>query len=231
MSVVAKWVVGLTGLIMVGVGASRLFALNSGPAVTALLVTGSLLLLAPLIISRIEHLSVSTSGFELALAREIADLGAAKTARILDRTDLASYAESYAFISEELRDPDFWKARVHLQDLLVERASAAARRQKFDASEVRTLFKDGSPIMRVLVLGLMEGDLSLADGATILLAITDSRAGNEQYHGLWLALQCWRSLSRSERVAVQAAVADDPYIAEDPDRHKLAEQIMLQQLT
>lgn len=231
MGTLAKWLVGVTGLAMVTVGVNRLFTVNSGSAVTAVLVTGALLLLAPLVIGRIEHLSVSTSGFDLALARDIAELGAPKTAKILDRTDLASYAESYGFVFEELRDPDFWKARIHLQDLLVERASAAARRQKFDAAEVRALFKDGSPVMRVLALGLMEGDLSLADGTTILSAIADSRSGNEQYHGLWLALQCWRSLSRSERLAVQAAVADSPYVADDTDRRRLAEQITKQPLT
>jgi hypothetical protein len=174
---------------------------------------------------------VSASGLDLAFSREIAELGAPRTAKILDRTDLASYAESYGFVHDDLRHPDFRNARVHLQDLLVERASAAARRQKFDAAEVRSLFKEGSPIVRVLVLGLMEGDLSLADGATILSAIIDSRSGNEQYHGLWLALHCWRNLSKSERVAVQSAIVDSPFIADDKDRQRLAEQIATQLLT
>jgi hypothetical protein len=80
-----------------------------------------------------------------------------KAARILDRSDLANFAESYAFIHEELHDPRYREARVHLQDLLVERAAALARREKFDASEVRTLFKNGSPMIRVLSLGLMRG--------------------------------------------------------------------------
>lgn len=74
-------------------------------------------------------------------------------------------------------------AKVHLQDRLVERAAALAELEKFEAGEARELLKNGTPTMRVLALGLMEGDPSLADGATILSAIADSRSGNEQFHG------------------------------------------------
>jgi hypothetical protein len=62
----------------------------------------------------------------------------------------------FVVISAEYRS-----AKLHLQDLLVERSAAIARREKFDAAEVRLLFKNGAPTMRVLVLGLMQGDPSL----------------------------------------------------------------------
>jgi hypothetical protein len=63
---------------------------------------------------------------------------------------------------------------------LVERAAAVADREKFDPSEVRTLFQNATPTMRVLALGLMQGDPSLADEATMLDAITNPRSANEQ---------------------------------------------------
>jgi len=81
----------------------------------------------------------------------------------------------------------------------VERAAAVARREKFDASEVRRLFQNAAPTMRVLAIGLMQGDPSLADGPTIVEAIANSRSANEQYQGLKLTEQCWPRLTPSYR--------------------------------
>ncbi len=81
-------------------------------------------------------------------------------------------------------------------------------------------------MMRVLILGLMEGDPSLADAVTIASAIADSRSGNEQYHGLKLALLCWRQLSKSERNALRAGIAESPYIQEGSDWQELANQLL-----
>ena len=123
--------------------------------------------------------------------------------RFFDHSDLGGFAESYALIHEEFHDPRYREARVHLQDLLADRAAALARREKFDASEVRTLFKNGSPMIRALTLGLMREEPPLADSATIISAIADSRSGNEQHNDLQLALLCWPNLLKSERHAIQ----------------------------
>lgn len=117
-------------------------------------------------------------------------------------------------------------AKAHLQDLLVERAAAAARREKFDASEVRTLFRNAAPTMRVLALGLMQGDPSLADGPTIVDAIANSRSANEQYQGLRLTEQCWPRLTPSFREAVRAAIEASPEIKTGESRRALAEKIL-----
>jgi hypothetical protein len=221
-----RWLVGAVGIVLLGVGALQARRAAGEAGTVALVVAGAVLLISPFIIDRLEQLSVSGSGLELRLSRAIVELGAPDTARILETTGLAGFAESYALIHEELRDPKYREARVYLQDLLVERAAAIARRQKFKPSEVRALFRDGSPLMRVLILGLMEGDPSLADAATIASAISDSRSGNEQYHGLNLALLCWRQLSKSERNAVRGGVAESPYIRDDSDRQKLADELL-----
>ena len=96
-----------------------------------------------------------------------------------------------------------------------------------NATEVRALFKNGTPMMRVLTLGLMRGDPSLADELTIVSAIADSRSANEQFQGLTLALLCWHTLARSDRTAIQSAIKDSPYIP-DPglDRQSLADQLL-----
>lgn len=223
---VARLIIGAIGLGLLVVGAIKADSASGNTGGIVLVVAGALLLVSPFIIDRIERLSVSTTGLELQLSREISELGAPKTAQILDRTDLAKFAESYAFIHEELRDPEYRDAKVHLQDLLVERAAAISRREKMNATEVRTLFMNGSPMMRVLTLGLMQGDPSLADGATILSAIADSRSANEQFQGLKLALLCWHSLARSDRQAIKSAIKDSPYIQPGTDRQALADQLL-----
>jgi hypothetical protein len=222
----ARLLLGVIGLGLLAVGASKVSTATGGAGPTMLVLAGALLILSPFVIERVEEFSVSGTGFQIRLTREIDALGAPKAARILDRSDLANFAESYAFIHEELRDPKYREARVHLQDLLVERAAALASREKFDAEEVRTLFKNGSPMIRVLTLGLMRGDPSLADSATIISAIADSRSGNEQYNGLQLATLCWPKLSKSERHAIQAAATDNPHIYPGSNREPLAKDIL-----
>ena len=221
----ATLLLGATGLALLGVAVARVVLTSSGAGIVTLTIVGAVLLVSPFIISRVERLSTNTRGFELPLTREIAEMGAPDVARILDRTDLARFAESYAFVHKDLEDPEYATARVHLQDLLVERAAAVARKEKFGASEVRTLFANASPAMRVLALGLMKGDPSLADGATILAAIADPRSGNEQYQGLELAKLCWPHLSKSYRNAIQSVITDNPDIAPSGDRARVLAEI------
>lgn len=220
------WLLVVPAVAMLAVGMDRIIATADASAVIAAIIAGSLLLVSPLVIDRVEQLSVTTSGLEMRLSRDIADQGAPKAARILDRTDLALFAQSYSFIHEELNADTFHDAKIHLQDLLVERAAATARREKFDASEVRTLFKNATPTMRVLVLGLMQGDPSLADEPTILDAIENPRTANEQYQGLNLALQRWSHMTAPFRAAVHTAITANPEIMTGESRRPLAEKIL-----
>jgi hypothetical protein len=221
-----RMLIGAIGLGLLVAGAVKALSVSGNGGGLTLVVAGAVLLISPFILNRIERLSVTTTGFDLQLSREIVELGAPKTAQVLDRTELAKFAESYAFVYEELRDPQYRDARVHLLDVLVERAAAISRREKMNATEVRTLFRNGSPMLRVLTLGLMQGDPSLADGATIVSAIADSRSANEQFHGLRLALLCWHNLARSDRHAIQSAAKDSPYIHPGNDRQPLADQLL-----
>jgi hypothetical protein len=226
MKIVSKWLLATIGVVVLVFGAIQVAIADSASGAVALVIAGGVLLISSLVIDRVEKLSVGTQGLELRLTRAIAELGAPHKAAILEGTDLGSFAESYAFIHEELGG-EHREVKVYLQDLLlVERSAAVARRLKVDASEARRLFQNGSPMMRVLALGLMEGNSSLADGATITSAITESRSANEQYHGLKLAQLSWRQLSKSERMAIRAAIADDPSIKDGTDRKRLAEDLL-----
>jgi hypothetical protein len=223
---VARWLISVVGIGLLVLGAVKTVSASGDAGAVVLIIAGALLLVSPFVIDRVERLSVTASGLELQLSQEISELGAPKTARILDRTDLPKFAESYAFIHEELGNPAYHPAKVHLQDLLVARAAAISAREKIDPAEARTLFRNGSPMMRVLALGLMQGDPSLADGATIVSAISESRSANEQYQGLKLAQLCWHTLSKADRQAIRAAIETNPYIQQDTDRRLLATELL-----
>lgn len=220
-----KWSVGVIGLTVLVVGVVRVAQSASNAGDLGLLVVGAVLVLSPFLIDRIVGFSVTSASLEVRLSREISDLGAPGTAQILQRTDLAGFAESYAYIRQELADTPFHDAQVYLQDLLVKRSEGIARREKFKAAEVRKLFRDGSPVMRVLALGLTKGDRSLADSAMIISAISDPRSLNEQYHGLELAHLCWYGMAKTDQQAIQIAISGAG-IPTDSDRRRLADAVL-----
>jgi uncharacterized protein (DUF1810 family) len=201
-----KWVLGVAGLILLGAGAVRAVAAGGQSGIVILVITGAVLVLSPLVIDRLESISAGTSHIEFRFTRMITDVGAPKVAAVLQRTGISALAESYSFVHQELPDSRYHDARMFLQDLLVERSAAIAQAEKLDAREVRTLFKEGSVVMRVLAIGLMTGDTALADGATISSAIGEFRSKNEQYHALRLAEWCWPSLAKTYRQAIHIAV-------------------------
>jgi hypothetical protein len=218
-----RWVVGIAGLLLLAVGVLLTALDRDGGSVVAVIVVGALLVASPLMIGRLTRLSIGLDGVSLGLASDIAQI-APRAARILDDSELIGLAESYAFVREELSGTRHHQARVALQDLLVKRAASLALRRKFDATEVRRLFAEGTLIIRVLALGLMKGDPSLADVPTIRAAIAESRSANEQYHGLLLAEQQWYRLPRTDRSALLAAI-DETQIEAGSDRAAIADRI------
>src|SRR5215510_11057890 len=153
----ATLLLGVVGLALLAAAAARVIYTSSGAGIVTLLVIGTVLLISPFVISRVERLSMNTGRFDTQLAREMAEMGAPNAARILGHTDLGRFAESYACVHAELEDARYEGARGHLQDLLVQRSAALARQEKFEPSEVRTIFTNGSPATRALALGLMKG--------------------------------------------------------------------------
>jgi hypothetical protein len=224
MKQIAGWVVGVVGLASLVAGGWSVLGGKAGGDGLALVVVGALLALIPLIIERLERISLSGTGLELGLSRQIAEQGAPKAAQILDHTELARLVEAYAVIHDELPAPEFTDARTRIQDLLVAQAAAVARRQKFDAAEVNALFRNGAPITRVLVLGLMEGDPALVDAATLVAAIGQSATRNEQHHALVLAKRCWNRFSTTEQAMIHAAI-DHADMSPTGRRHEIATKI------
>ena len=221
----ATLLLGVVGLALLAAAAARVIYTSSGAGIVTLLVIGTVLLVSPFVIARVERLSVSTGGHALQLTREMAEMGAPNAARILEHAELGRFAESYAAVHAELADPRYEGARAHLQDLLIQRSAALARQEKFEPAEVRTIFANADPAARALALGLMKGDPSLADGATILAAIADPRSANEQVQGLELAKLCWPQLSKPYRSAIQSVIADNAAGDADTDRRRMAAEV------
>jgi hypothetical protein len=221
----ATWLLGVVGLALLGAAAARAIYTSSGAGIVTLLVIGAVLLISPFVIARVERLSLNSSGFGLQLTRELADAGAPNTARILEHADIGRFAEAYAVVHGDLEDLRYEAARSHLQDLLIQRSATLARQEKFDPAEVRTIFTNASPAARALALGLMKGDPSLADGATILAAIADPRSPSEQTQGLELAKLCWPQLSKSYRSAIQSVIADNAAGDSDSNRRRVAAEV------
>jgi hypothetical protein len=162
---------------------------------------------------------------DLWLTTQVADRGAPEAAAILQRTQLGRFAESYAFVHDEL-DGEYLPARVHLQDTLVQYAASVARQEKFEVREVRRLFADGSVVMRVLVLGLMQGDVSLADSDTILSAIRQGRSRNEAFQAMVLAQKYWKRMSSSEQTEIRWAIEQANFEPGSNLQQKAAELLM-----
>jgi hypothetical protein len=211
----------LGGGLLVG-GLVGLFTdVGEGQLITVL-AAGLLLLVMPSIVDWIGSLKLGP--FEVHLVREIAAT-ARGTANTLRRMGMGRELDAYATVYTELRGPDLKAMRGAILDRIVQQVSNASAVQKFDKGEVKDLFMRGSPIVRVLALGLMEGDPSLIDSAVLLEAINKSLTGNEQYHALKVIRDGWGQLSQAQRTELLAAINANPQIEKGPARREVAREI------
>jgi hypothetical protein len=195
--------------------------IGEGPLLTAL-TAGVLLLIMPSIVDRIRSLKLGE--FEVELLRQIAET-ARNTADTLRRLGLGPELDAYATVYTELHGPELKAVRGQVLDRIVQRVSHASAVEKFDKDEVKDLFHSGSPMVRVLALGLMEGDLSLLDGEVLLDAVDRSLTGNEQFHALRVVRNGWSRLTPEQRNQLLAAIDSNRQIQAGPDRRELAQQI------
>jgi hypothetical protein len=210
-------VVAVVGLVLVAAAAIDLTVGDAGSQLAILVVAGVSLLVLPLFLDRMTSVGLGPSGFRFELSREIAEHGAVSTALLLDRSagGLPVAAEVYSRVHARglvEEHPSERELRIRLQDELVGEASISARLHKYDAGEVRRLFRDGSPVVRVLVLGLMLGDHSLASVNVLRSAIAEPRTGNEQYHGLVLANRLKHRLNARTRAELTEIIRNDAAI-------------------
>lgn len=211
----------LGGALLVAGLVALFTGVGEGQLVTVL-AAGLLLIVMPSIVDRIRTLKLGK--FEVDLLRQMA-VSARKTADTLRRLGMGPELEAYAAIYTELNSPDLKAVRGQVLDRIVERVSHAAAVEKFDKDEVKELFLNGSPVVRVLALGLMEGDLALLDGEVLLDAVGRSLTGNEQYHALKLFRDGWTRFTPEERERLLAAMDANPHTASGAGRTNVAQQI------
>lgn len=221
----ARIILVAAGIAMLTIGAAAALRDSGLGTMTVPIVVGFLLVLSPFLLDRLEEIPPGESGPRLPITRTLGELGAHRTARVLDATDLARLADAYGFIHHVLDSPQYRAARVRLQDTMMSRAAEIAMTSSFDAGEVRRAFRDGPPVVRAITLGLMDGDLALADAATVISAVTDSRSANEQLHGLQLASRVWHRLEPQQRRVLLDHVKGDPRITAHSDRSRIAEEL------
>ncbi|WP_433796977.1 hypothetical protein [Actinoplanes sp. CA-252034] len=220
------WAVGgVGGVVLAVAGWKTFFSPDPGAALIVLVVTGGLLLVSPFLLPRLEALVLGVDGFQLRLVREMAQHGAPETARLLDNTELAEIAQAYGVIHTQLVGGTFYTVRKQVQDHLAARAAAFASQRTFNPDEVKLLFPTASGPVRVLLLGLMQGDPRLVDVASLAEAITVPVTRNEQYQALVLVERNLRRFSEADRATLMAAIDSADLGRDDSDRQKIVDQI------
>ena len=206
------WLVALGGAALVAVAAAEIVDGEGDGGASWLLLAGGILAVGPIVFDRLTRVSVGPAGLRFDLSLEIADLGAQDTAVRIDRWG-GGLAEAARLVRQRPHRPGGRgrAGRPHppagplRRGGRRQRPGAAVRRRRGPAAVPR-----GPPVVRVLVLGLMLGDPSLADVETIVSAITDSRTANEQYQGLRLAERVGRRLPRDDRRRLRKAIEGEP---------------------
>jgi hypothetical protein len=222
--VLTRGVLVVAGVIMLAIGAVAALRESGVGLTTVPIVAGVLLVISPFALDRWESRSTAPSE-QSRLTRTIKGLGAPRTARILDSTDLARLADAYGFIHHALDGPQHRGAKLHLQDTLISRAAEIAMTNSFDPAEVHQIFRNGPPVVRAISLGLMSGDPALADPETVISAISDARSTNEQIHGLQLADQIWHRMSPEQRSSLLDHVDVHSRLTEHTDHARMIEDL------
>jgi len=145
----------------------------------------------------------------------------------LEVTGLAGAAGIYSFVHNQLgNDRSSYEVKVKLQDDLVATVKKNAFNQRVDSDEVDKVLRSGSAAERVLVFGLLQADRDLATVERLHEGISNSKSGNEQYHALLATWTHWSIFRESDKELLCEYVRTAQYIKKDPDREKLAANIL-----
>lgn len=142
-------------------------------------------------------------------------------------TGLTGAAGIYSFIHNQLGDdPRSYKVKVQLQDDVVRMVKNNAFSYPVSADEVDRILSSGSPAIRVLAFGLLEGNAKLATVERLRQGILESQSGNEQYHAFLATWTHWKAFLEDQRKELRKYVKEAPHYQDDPDRKNLADKIL-----
>jgi hypothetical protein len=200
------------------------FFTGHSDGLTMILVIGLLMILIPAIVDRLKSFEINQ--LKVDLTHQLETSGARKTADIFRRLGIDREIDAYATIFAELRGPGQKDLRASVLDQILRRVAAVAAVEEIDPNEVRAMFYEGAPVLRMMALGLMEGNPRLIDGRILLDSISHSASGNEQFHGMRLAELYWTELDPAVQADIRTAVAGSRHFGPDTGRAKLAEEIL-----
>ncbi|HEX9995336.1 MAG TPA: hypothetical protein VGB14_20615 [Acidimicrobiales bacterium] len=220
---IVRSAVGIIGAAMLGVGGLGGVDLTDSVLVVWLLL-GAFILLMALFWNRVRSLSLGHG--DTKVTAELASIVGHDVAKELSSAGITQVASAYAFVHSALgEDAAYRPAKVKLQDALIDQVRTRSFTTKPNPKDVAQLAK-GSPAERVLAVGLLRGDPSLVTIDALRSAITDSKSGNEQYHGLLAAKEAWGRFDESTRRQVIETVNTRPYAGADSDRDAVAAEIL-----
>jgi len=225
LDVVARAICLIVGAGLLVSAVVGLFA-DAGNLTIAILVAGGLLVLVPTVVDRLETLAMGADGVSLKLVQQVAASGAPHTAKALQKLGLGPEIDAYGRFYLELAGDAHQEIRSVVLDRIISDVAGASAVEKFDRDEVLQLFHEGTPVMRMMALGLMEGDLSLVDPQVLLEGVSRSLTGNEQFHALNLAYRAWDRLSPADRTELKAAIKRSVHLDFGPGRQTLANKVL-----
>jgi hypothetical protein len=98
--------------------------------------------------------------------------------------------------------------------------------EKVDGAQVDQVLDSGSPAERVLVFGVLQARQDLATVDRLHHGISESQSGNEQYHALLATRMHWSNFPVADQKQLRAYIQAAPNIKDDPDRKKVADEIL-----
>jgi hypothetical protein len=163
-------------------------------------------------------------------AQSAGDGGRAEDLRTEAMQYVPAEVDALARRYELTRDLPRGPLRTAEMENLANTARLAAKSPGWTKEEVRQRFTHGNAGDRIFSLGLMQGDITLADYPVLLEAIESSLSGFEQYQGLVLARLLQPTLDPEQqgrlRDAVTAQLAADGRIRRNGARWAVAQSLL-----
>lgn len=142
-------------------------------------------------------------------------------------SEFEKVAQTYAFVHNALgTEPDVRDVKVRLQDELVDLARTHSFATPVGPERIDQILASGSQAERVLVFGVLQGNLRLATRARLEEGILRSATANEQFHALRATEAAWDHLGPEDRAALTKAIEDAPHWRDDPDRVAVVERVL-----
>jgi hypothetical protein len=239
-SKISKAALAALGTVVLGTGATAVFASNNSGGSAALIGAGVALIVVAYLSNRITSLEAGGVKLQLAaeklVAADKAEASGDQTAARLLRREAAMLlgaAASTAASFEELKstEPPSWERTRQLAAVVEPQGEALAAIPSLDVETVSDLFNAGGEGNRVLALIIMQHRPALANLPQVLTAIESAESGFEQFHALKVAISMLKSDDVDEekksrlRESIERAAQSTSLRTAGPSRTRILDEI------